>query len=280
MEMEGSYGEEVPEIVEKLFEQDHRHDPSFRLPLVPWSDGGFFAPQFGYDGYSCLNESDAIPAMPSMDCSMEGCQIPEPAISSTSAFEDLAHFINADASSNEIEEFSCVNLPQIVPVPLGDQMPKTTRKHMVDISSERSGKAQVSPNVSTKMQVKRSVTSKRGQKRTMNFVQEGGDKTDNSINSCSYITEDQEEPSSNPQSIYARKRRERINERLKILQSLVPNGTKVDISTMLEEAVDYVKFLQLQIKLLSSDELWMYAPIAYNGVNIGLDLKISPLQEK
>ncbi|CAL4970398.1 unnamed protein product [Urochloa decumbens] len=62
-----------------------------------------------------------------------------------------------------------------------------------------------------------------------------------------------------PQSIYARKRRERINERLKILQNLVPNGTKVDISTMLEEAVHYVKFLQLQIRLLSSDDMWMYA---------------------
>ncbi|GKC24746.1 transcription factor bHLH84-like protein [Tanacetum coccineum] len=52
-----------------------------------------------------------------------------------------------------------------------------------------------------------------------------------------------------PQSVYARKRRERINERLRILQKLVPNGTKVDISTMLEEAVQYVKFLQLQIKV-------------------------------
>lgn len=30
-----------------------------------------------------------------------------------------------------------------------------------------------------------------------------------------------------PQSLYARKRRERINERLRILQNLVPNGTKV-----------------------------------------------------
>ncbi|XP_028792884.1 transcription factor bHLH85-like [Neltuma alba] len=81
-----------------------------------------------------------------------------------------------------------------------------------------------------------------------------------------------------PQSLYARKRRERINERLRILQNLVPNGTKVDISTMLEEAVHYVKFLQLQIKLLSSDDLWMYAPIAYNGVDIGLNLsrKVSP----
>ncbi|KAL9681873.1 hypothetical protein QQ045_013662 [Rhodiola kirilowii] len=78
-----------------------------------------------------------------------------------------------------------------------------------------------------------------------------------------------------PQSLYARKRRDRINKRLRILQNLVPNGTKVDISTMLEEAVNYVKFLQTQIKLLSSDDLWMYAPIAYNGVDIGLDRKLS-----
>ncbi|RLN17195.1 hypothetical protein C2845_PM02G07490 [Panicum miliaceum] len=55
------------------------------------------------------------------------------------------------------------------------------------------------------------------------------------------------------QSLYAKKRRERINERLRILQNLVPNGTK----------------------LLSSDEMWMYAPIAYNGMNIGIDLNLS-----
>ncbi|XP_050374507.1 transcription factor bHLH139-like [Argentina anserina] len=73
------------------------------------------------------------------------------------------------------------------------------------------------------------------------------------------------------QSVYARRRRERINERLKVLQNLVPNGRKVDISTMLEEAVNYVKFLQLQIKMLSSDDMWMYAPICYNGMFLGLD---------
>ncbi|KAI3972737.1 hypothetical protein MKX01_019395 [Papaver californicum] len=83
-----------------------------------------------------------------------------------------------------------------------------------------------------------------------------------------------------PQSLYARKRRERINERLRVLQNLVPNGTKVDISTMLEEAVDYVKFLQLQIKLLSSDDLWMYAPIAYNGMNIGALDHINKISQK
>lgn len=86
-------------------------------------------------------------------------------------------------------------------------------------------------------------------------------------------------PSKNLQSLYAKKRRERINEKLRVLQQLIPNGTKVDISTMLEDAVQYVKFLQLQIKVLSSDETWMYAPLAYNGMDISLSLRSGAHQE-
>ncbi|KAF5749987.1 putative Rhd six-like 1 [Tripterygium wilfordii] len=63
-------------------------------------------------------------------------------------------------------------------------------------------------------------------------------------------------PSKDPQSIAAKNRRERISERLKILQELVPNGTKVDLVTMLEKAISYVKFLQLQVKVLATDEFW------------------------
>ncbi|KAE8792787.1 hypothetical protein D1007_32656 [Hordeum vulgare] len=55
-------------------------------------------------------------------------------------------------------------------------------------------------------------------------------------------------PASNPQNLYAKRRREKINDKLQVLQKLVPNGTKVHLSTMLEEAVLYVKFLKLQIK--------------------------------
>ncbi|XP_062198286.1 transcription factor BHLH133-like [Phragmites australis] len=84
--------------------------------------------------------------------------------------------------------------------------------------------------------------------------------------------------SKHSQSLYAKKRRERINEKLRILQQLIPNGTKVDMSTMLEEAVQYVKFLQLQIKLLSSDETWMYAPLAYNGMGIDLSASAAACQ--
>ncbi|PKA49278.1 Transcription factor bHLH83 [Apostasia shenzhenica] len=63
-------------------------------------------------------------------------------------------------------------------------------------------------------------------------------------------------PPKDPQSIAAKNRRERISERLKILQELVPNGTKVDLVTMLEKAISYVKFLQLQVKVLATDEFW------------------------
>jgi hypothetical protein len=28
------------------------------------------------------------------------------------------------------------------------------------------------------------------------------------------------------------------------------------------------------LQLLSSDDTWMYAPIAYNGMNIGIDLNM------
>ncbi|KAG0578583.1 hypothetical protein M758_4G031100 [Ceratodon purpureus] len=72
-----------------------------------------------------------------------------------------------------------------------------------------------------------------------------------------------------PQSVYARHRREKINERLKTLQHLVPNGAKVDIVTMLDEAVHYVQFLQHQVQLLKSDKLWMHAtPNIYKGIDL------------
>ncbi|XP_062217808.1 transcription factor UNE12-like [Phragmites australis] len=63
-------------------------------------------------------------------------------------------------------------------------------------------------------------------------------------------------PTKDPQSLAAKNRRERISERLRTLQELVPNGTKVDMVTMLEKAISYVKFLQLQVKVLATDEFW------------------------
>ncbi|EYU17893.1 hypothetical protein ABFS82_14G202500 [Erythranthe guttata] len=58
-----------------------------------------------------------------------------------------------------------------------------------------------------------------------------------------------------PHSIAERLRREKIAERIRALQELVPNVNKTDRAAMLDEIVDYVKFLKLQLKVLSMSRL-------------------------
>uniref|UniRef100_A0A5B7C4Y1 BHLH domain-containing protein n=1 Tax=Davidia involucrata TaxID=16924 RepID=A0A5B7C4Y1_DAVIN len=58
-----------------------------------------------------------------------------------------------------------------------------------------------------------------------------------------------------PHSIAERLRREKIAVRMKNLQELVPNSNKTDKASMLDEIIEYVKFLQLQVKVLSMSRL-------------------------
>ncbi|KAL6981721.1 hypothetical protein U1Q18_023343 [Sarracenia purpurea var. burkii] len=48
-----------------------------------------------------------------------------------------------------------------------------------------------------------------------------------------------------------RKRRDKINQRMKTLQKLVPNSNKTDKASMLDEVIEYVKQLQAQLHMMS-----------------------------
>ncbi|KAM1132810.1 hypothetical protein ACFX19_047866 [Malus domestica] len=43
--------------------------------------------------------------------------------------------------------------------------------------------------------------------------------------------------------------RSRINEKMKALQNLIPNSNKTDKASMLDEAIEYLKQLQLQVQI-------------------------------
>ncbi|KAG6686963.1 hypothetical protein I3842_11G048000 [Carya illinoinensis] len=49
-----------------------------------------------------------------------------------------------------------------------------------------------------------------------------------------------------------RRRRDRINEKMKALQRLVPNASKTDKASMLDEVIEYLKQLQAQIQMMST----------------------------
>ncbi|KAK7813442.1 transcription factor une10, partial [Quercus suber] len=48
-----------------------------------------------------------------------------------------------------------------------------------------------------------------------------------------------------------RKRRDKINQRMKALQKLVPNSSKTDKASMLDEVIEYLKQLQAQVQMMS-----------------------------
>ncbi|KAI6684244.1 hypothetical protein NL676_030157 [Syzygium grande] len=79
-----------------------------------------------------------------------------------------------------------------------------------------------------------------------------------------------------PHSIAERLRRERIAERIRQLQDLVPSVNKTDRAAMLDEIVDYVKFLRLQVKVLSMSRLGGASAVA----PLVTDIPLSSVEEE
>ncbi|KAL0923730.1 hypothetical protein M5K25_007799 [Dendrobium thyrsiflorum] len=48
-----------------------------------------------------------------------------------------------------------------------------------------------------------------------------------------------------------RKRRDKINQKMKTLQKLLPNSSKTDKASMLDEVIEYLKLLQAQVQMMS-----------------------------
>lgn len=48
-----------------------------------------------------------------------------------------------------------------------------------------------------------------------------------------------------------KRRRSRINEKMKALQNLIPNSNKTDKASMLDDAIEYLKQLQLRVQMLT-----------------------------
>ncbi|WZZ21534.1 hypothetical protein YC2023_122921 [Brassica napus] len=83
-----------------------------------------------------------------------------------------------------------------------------------------------------------------------------------------------------PHSIAERLRRERIAERMKSLQELVPNTNKTDKASMLDEIIEYVRFLQLQVKVLSVSRLGGARAAGgpgFNGLTSEVGGRLNPL---
>ncbi|KAL8550159.1 hypothetical protein ACS0TY_008836 [Phlomoides rotata] len=76
-----------------------------------------------------------------------------------------------------------------------------------------------------------------------------------------------------PHSIAERLRRERISERIKALQELVPSCNKTDRAAMLDEILDYVKFLRLQVKIVLFLLLLIDAAVVYSNAEENFDVR-------
>ncbi|KAK4748776.1 hypothetical protein SAY87_015362 [Trapa incisa] len=62
-----------------------------------------------------------------------------------------------------------------------------------------------------------------------------------------------------------RRRRDRINEKIRALQELIPNSSKMDKASVLEKAIEYVKILKIQLQMLRMGSCSYMVPMMLPG---------------
>ncbi|KAK7278110.1 hypothetical protein RJT34_23135 [Clitoria ternatea] len=72
-----------------------------------------------------------------------------------------------------------------------------------------------------------------------------------------------------------RKRRDKINKRLRILKELIPNCNKMDKASLLDDAIEYLKTLKLQLQVMSMGAgfcmpLMMLPSVTHHMINTAL----------
>ncbi|KAI5680014.1 hypothetical protein M9H77_01241 [Catharanthus roseus] len=82
-----------------------------------------------------------------------------------------------------------------------------------------------------------------------------------------------------------RRRRDRINEKMRALQELIPRCNKSDKASMLDEAIEYLKSLQLQVQMMSMGcgmipmmypGVQQYIPAMGMGMDMGMNRPMMP----
>ncbi|XWS24215.1 hypothetical protein CRYUN_Cryun28dG0081600 [Craigia yunnanensis] len=97
---------------------------------------------------------------------------------------------------------------------------------------------------------------------------------DSEVPEASEVPSNQERPRSSSKrsraaevhNLSEKRRRSRINEKMKALQNLIPNSNKTDKASMLDDAIEYLKQLQLQVQMLSMRNGLSLYPMCLPGI--------------
>ncbi|VVA96806.1 unnamed protein product [Arabis nemorensis] len=153
-------------------------------------------------------------------------------------------------------------------IPAGEYSGEVSRKRKVKSKDYSSFKASPSPNLSKEIEEKEDSDPKRTKK-----SEENADKTKELDPYKDFIhVRARRGQATDSHSLAERVRREKISERMKLLQDLVPGCNKVTgKALMLDEIINYVQSLQRQVEFLS---------MKLSSVNTRLDFNMEALVSK